>query len=424
MPITSRFLRDIRESAEADLPTHPSDAASELPDTLAGKVGARAVKPEFDGTKASAGAAKKAANEEVEDEVKESAEADLPTHPSAAGVQIPDKLSESDDADEDDVKAMAESDDADEDDAKTVSESDDADEDDKEISEEEEEELKAVSESDDADADDISEEEDTKLAEEEEEKLAEEEEEAVKEAADALTKDEELPESFKSKVSSIFEAAVKRTAKKRVAAHKKKLVESYSTKLSTNKKKISETLVQKVDGYLDYVVEEWMKENKVAVETALRSDITEKFIVGLKNLFESHYIEVPAEKANVLSEQGRKIKKLETELNEELVKNVELRKENIRLKKSSIIKKLTEGMTVSDATKFAELCEGVSFDNAASFGQKLKVIKETYFPKTSKSSRDIDASLLTEGGLKHEEQPKSVSEVDIYAQAISRMVKK
>ena len=278
-----------------------------------------------------------------------------------------------------------------------------------------------VSEEEDAE---LKEEEDVKLDEEEEEKLAEEEEEAVKEATDALTKDEELPESFKTKVASIFEAAVKRTSKKRAAAQSKKLVESYNKKLASNKKKVSDTLVNKVDGYLDYVVEEWMKDNKVAIEGALRSEITEKFIVGLKNLFESHYIEVPAEKANILSEQEHKIKKLEKELNDELVKSVELRKENIRLKKSSIIKKLTEGMTVSDAAKFQELCEGVSFENTQSFGQKLKVIKETYFPKTSTSSRDIDASLLTEGGLTQQDQPKIATEVDVFADTISRMVKR
>ena len=394
MPITSKFLRDIRESAEADVPVHSSDAAKQVPDTLKSKVAENA--------------------KSEDDKVEESAEADVPVHPSGAGKQVPDKISEEDE------EMKAESADADEDDLKEE-EKVDLEEDEEELKEEEDEkEMKA--ESADADEDDLKEE-DENLEEEDEEKLSEDEDKEVKEAAAALTKDEELPESFKAKVSSIFEAAVKRTSKKRVAAHKKKLVESYNKKLSTTKTKISETLVNKVDGYLDYVVEEWMKENQVAIEGALRNEITEKFIVGLKNLFESHYIEVPAEKANVLNEQEHKIKSLEKELNDELVKSVELRKENIRLKKSAIVKKLTEGMTVSDAAKFGELCEGVSFENSASFGQKLKVIKETYFPKNPKSSNDIDASLLTEGGLTHEE-PKTVTAADIYAQTISRMVKK
>lgn len=390
MAITSKFLRDIRESAEADLPTHASDASS----------GVGAVKSEETETDD-----EKKIDEEEEDEDEKRAVSEESDEEEKAVAEEADEDEITEEEDEDKKHAVAE----------------EADED--EISEEEEDDKKHAAESYD-DAEEVKED-DASISKDDEEKLSEEEDEEVKEAADALTKDEELPESFKAKVSSIFEAAVKRTAKKRVAAHKKKLVESYNTKLATGKKKISETLVNKVDGYLDYVVEEWMKENRVAVEGALRSEITEKFITGLKGLFESHYIEVPAEKANVLSEQESKIKKLEKELNDELVKSVELRKENIRLKKASIIKKLTEGMTVTESAKFVELCEGVSYENANTFGQKLKAIKETYFPKTPKSSGDIDASLLTEGGLTHEEEkPKTITAADIYAQTISRMVKK
>ena len=405
MAITSKFLRDIRESAEADVPTHSSDASATTPESLK---------------------AKKVTEEETEDKTEVTEEDEVEMKAESEDADADDMVSEEDETElktESEEKEVTEEDETDlkeEDEAelKMKAESEDADADDM-VSEEDETELKTESEDEE-----LKEEEDVKLDEEEEEKLAEEEEEAVKEATDALTKDEELPESFKTKVASIFEAAVKRTSKKRAAAQSKKLVESYNKKLASNKKKVSETLVNKVDGYLDYVVEEWMKDNKVAIEGALRSEITEKFIVGLKNLFESHYIEVPAEKANILSEQEQKIKKLESELNNELVKSVELRKENIRLKKSSIIKKLTEGMTVSDAAKFQELCEGVSFENTQSFGQKLKVIKETYFPKTSSGSRDIDASLLTEGGLTHTEEPKITTEVDVFASAISRMVKR
>jgi hypothetical protein len=391
MAITSKFLRDIRESAEADLPIHASDASS----------GVDAVKVE---------------ETETDDEKKIEEEEDEDEKHAVSEESDEEEKAVAEEADEDEITEEEEED------HKKKAVAEEADED--ELSEEEEEEkLEATCESY-GDEEEVKEE-DASIAKDDEEKLSEEEDEEVKEAADALTKDEELPESFKAKVSSIFEAAVKRTAKKRVAAHKKKLVESYNNKLATGKKQISETLVNKVDGYLDYVVEEWMKENRVAVEGALRSEITEKFITGLKGLFESHYIEVPAEKANVLSEQESKIKKLEKELNDELVKSVELRKENIRLKKASIIKKLTEGMTVTESAKFVELCEGVSYENANTFGHKLKAIKETYFPKTPKSSGDIDASLLTEGGLTHEdEKPKTITAADIYAQTISRMVKK
>lgn len=385
MAANKKFLKAIRESAESDLPTSSSDAASEVPDSLSGKVGARAIKAAHDGAKAvdttsavAAGKKKTVATEEVEDDKKDAVaeDADLPTNASAAKSTVPDSLDESDDADAD-VK--------------------------KEVSEEEEDEVK--------------------LSEEEEEKLSEEEEEDVKEAADALTKDEELPESFKTKVAAIFEAAVKRSAKRRADALNAKLVEAYKAKLAKKTQTISEALVNKVDGYLDYVVEEWMKENEVAIESSLRSNVTEKFIVGLKDLFESHYIEVPAEKTDVLAQQEKKIAELEKELNEQIARGVEIRKENIGLKRSTIIKKHTEGLTVSDAAKFADLCEGVAFESAKTFSQKLQVIKETYFPKTPRNSGDLDASLLTEGGLEHQESAPTTG-VDVYAETISRMLKR
>ena len=389
-------MKHIREDHSAALPTHPSDAAAELPDTLAGKTGKRAVKPELDGTKGGM-VAKKAASESTE--VSEDAAADLPVHPSDAAVQIPDKLSEAEKAEDSD----------DEDDSVEMSESshEDAEADDKD-----EDKKKEMTE------------EDISLSEAEEDELSDEEKEDMKESVDALTSDESLPESFKEKIAAIFEAAVKRTAKKRVSMQTKKLVENYNQKLLATSTEISETLVDKVDGYLDYVVEEWMKENEVAIEGSLRSDITEKFIVGLKNLFESHYVEIPAEKADVVSMQEAQIAKLEKELNEELAKSVEIRKENIQLKKNAIVKKHTEGLTVSDTAKFKELCEGVSFDSADTFSQKLKVIKETYFPKNPKCSGDLDASLLIEGGIAHEEPAAAATEVDIYAETISRMVKR
>jgi hypothetical protein len=406
MSTTKKFLKTIRESHDANLPVHSSDAATEMPDSLEGKVGARSVKPEVDGTKAGM-VSKKVAAEAAEDEdMKESHEDALPVHSSDAAVQVPDKLAKSEVSEGDEVrtsdlakKAMHKSWEE-----KEAGHEEACDDDMKESA--------AISEAD------------LTIESEEEDALSDEEKKEVKESIEALTGDDNLPEDFKVRVASIFEAAVKRTAKKRLASHKKKLVESYNEKLAQTKNEISEALVDKVDSYLDYVVEEWMKENEVAIEGSLRSEITEKFIVGLKNLFENHYIEIPAEKANVVAQQENKIAQLEKDLNEELAKSVELRKENIRLNKTAIVKKHCEGMTVSDAAKLEELCEGVTFENAATFGQKLKVIKETYFPKTPKCSVDLDASLLVEGGLTHEEPAQATTEVDVYAETISRMVKR
>lgn len=394
MSTTKKFLKHIREDLSASLPTHPSDAATELPDSLTGKTGARPVKPEHDGTKAGMVAKKTTSEATEEDEdMKESAEQDLPTHPSDAAAQVPDKLKE-ESCETDDKEAHAAKEAADDADSK------------------EDEKASPIKE------------EDAAISEEEEDELSDEEKDDMKESVDALISAENLPEAFKTKVAAIFEAAVKRTAKKRVTAQTKKLVESFNTKLTEGKKEISETLIDKVDGYLDYVVEEWMKENEVAIEGSLRSNITEKFIVGLKGLFESHYVEIPAEKADVVSMQEARIADLEKELNEELAKSVEIRKENITLKKDAIVKKHTEGLTVSATAKFKDLCEGVSFDGADTFSQKLKVIKETYFPKNPKCSGDLDASLLIEGGIAHEEPAQAATEVDVYAETISRMVKR
>lgn len=446
MAIKKKSLKSLRESAEQDLPTHASDAGSEIPDS-AEKRGKRAIpsaqngKDIADKSAQHGNAQGRQIPEEKEDELEEDADADLPTHASDARSTIPDKfqkedddkdaddeikeededkLEESDDSDEDDKK-LDESDDSDEDDLKEEDDKEELDEEDedsekKELDEEDEED-KEVKEEDDKELD-------AKLSEEEEDELKEEDEEELKKHVEALTSDEELPESFKKKAATIFEAAVKSSAKRRTELFRKKLSEVYKKKLNKKSGKISEALVDKVDGYLDYVVEEWLKENSVAIETGLKTEIVEKFIHGLKGLFESHYIEVPATKTDVLVEQASKISGLEKELNETLNKNVDLRKKLISLEKQSVIKKLSSGLTVSEAAKFVELCEGVSFESTEAFKSKLVVVKETYFPKTSKRSGDLDNDLLTEGGIQEPVSRTSKDEIDLAVDAISRMVKK
>lgn len=410
MTVKKKSLKSLRENQE-HLPVHGSDASEERPDSLEGKVGKRSVKAELDGEKI-ANASGQHGNaqgrqipEEKEEELEENQE-HLPVHPSAAGSQIPDKLKEEDEKEleEEDEKELDEESD------EELSE-----EDDKEELEEEEDKEEKLDEED----------EEAKLSEEEEKELEEEDEKELELHKEALSKDEELPEEFKKKAATIFEAAVKTATKRRAEAHKKKLAEAYKKKLAAKKKVISEALVDKVDGYLDYVVEEWLKENEVAIETGLKSEITEKFILGLKGLFESHYIEVPAEKTNVLVEQESKIGELEKELNETLNKNVELRKKLISLEKEAVIKKLSEGLTVSDAGRFSELCEGVSFEDAKAFSEKLKVIKETYFPKAPKRSSELDAEVLAEGGIQPQESTsKPKDDMDLIVDSITKMVKR
>ena len=428
MAIKKKSLKSLRESAEQDLPTHASDAGVEIPDSSE-KRGKRAVPSSQDG-RAVAAASGQRGNaqgrqipEEKEDELEEGADEDLPTHPSDARSTIPDKFQKEDGAPpwvNSSKKAVKEEDEDDSD--KEVNEEDedelkeeDEDDSEKEVNEEDEDELKLKEED---------EKEDEKLSEEEEDELKEEDEEELKKHVEALTKDDNLPESFKRRAATIFEAAVKSSSKRRTELFRKKLGEVYKKKLNKKSGRISEALTNKVDGYLDYVVEEWLKENSVAIETSLKTEIVEKFIHGLKGLFESHYIEVPATKTDVLVEQASKISGLEKELNETLNKNVDLRKRLISLEKQSVIKKLSGGLTVSESAKFVELCEGVSFESTEAFKSKLVVVKETYFPKTPKRSGDLDNDLLTEGGIQEPISRTSKDEIDLAVDAISRMVKK
>lgn len=253
--------------------------------------------------------------------------------------------------------------------------------------------------------------------------MSDDEKKDVEEATKALTDGEELSESFKEKVSAIFEASVKRSSKKKILAEKEKLAAIYEEKLKDSEKEICETLVNKLDNYLNYVVEEWMKENEVAVVSGIRSELTENFIMGLKGLFESNFIDIPESKVDVLSEQADKIKALETELNEEIKRSVDLKNQHNNLKKSVIVNSMAEGMSKNECIKFEELCEGVSFSDDKSFERKLQVIKESYFPNNKIDSKDISDNLLVEGGIfSQESNVETKTEVDAFADVITKMV--
>jgi hypothetical protein len=167
----------------------------------------------------------------------------------------------------------------------------------------------------------------------------ESEEDTIDVSADveALTKDEDLSEDFKAKASTIFEAALK----SKVSEMKKKMNASYEEKLKEEIEAQKAELTEKVDSYLNYVVEEWMKENSIAIERGIKGEIAEDFISGLKKLFEDHYIDVPDEKYNVLEDQASKIEELEKKLNEQVEKNVELNKANGEMKRQDIIDEMS-----------------------------------------------------------------------------------
>jgi hypothetical protein len=235
-------------------------------------------------------------------------------------------------------------------------------------------------------------------AEEGAEKIAETTDEEVKEEAieeekidvsadvDALVKDEDLSEDFKSKAATIFEAAVNTKVKEA----KKKMMAGYEEKLKEETEAAKAEMVEKVDSYLSYVVEEWMKENQIAIERGIKGEIAEDFISGLKKLFEDHYIDVPDEKYDVLEDQATKIETLESKLNEEINKNVELSKHNGELTRQDIIDEASKELAETDKEKFNKLAEEVEFSNADEFKKKVATIAESYFGQKSETSSELD----------------------------------
>ena len=227
-------------------------------------------------------------------------------------------------------------------------------------------------------------------SEEVQEEVVNEEDETIDVSADveALTADEGLSEEFKSKAATIFEAALK----SKVSEMKKKMNASYEQKLKEESDNAKAELVEKVDSYLSYVVEEWMKENALAVERGIKGEIAEDFISGLKKLFEDHYIDVPDEKYDVLEDQASKIEDLEKKLNEQIEKNVELNKSNGELVKQDIIDEASADLTDTQKEKFNKLAEEVEFSNSEEFKSKVNVIKESYFgaKQEVKQENDID----------------------------------
>ena len=193
-----------------------------------------------------------------------------------------------------------------------------------------------------------------------------------------VSSDADLSEEFKEKAATIFETAVKTRIKEQT-----KIIEAqFEEKLASETETVKEAMVEKVDSYLNYVVEEWMKENELAVERGIRTEIAEDFITGLKGLFKEHYIDVPEEKYNVLDDLTSQVKDLESKLNEQIEKNVVLAKGTNELTRASLVVSVSEDLADTEKEKFASMAENVEFDSAEKFAEKLETIKESYFPKT------------------------------------------
>ena len=250
-----------------------------------------------------------------------------------------------------------------------------------------------------------------------EEPKAEEKEEKkdidVKEHVDALVAGEDsLSEEFKTKAATVFEAAIKSKVKE-IA---EEMQADYDKKLTEETSKSKDELVEKVDSYLAYVVEEWMKENELALERGIKGEIAEDFISGLKKLFEDHYIDVPDEKYNVLEDQSSKIEELEKKLNESIEKNVELSKENSEHKRQDIIDEASKELADTQKEKFNKLAEEVEYSNEEDFKTKVATIKESYFGKKESTSEIDDVAAESNA-----EQPQDLTNaMAAYSAAISK----
>ena len=200
----------------------------------------------------------------------------------------------------------------------------------------------------------------------------------VKEHVDALMNGEgDLSEEFKRKAATVFEAAVKSKVRDEVS----RIEDDYRKELDENINANKDELTTKVDTYLNYVCEEWTKENELAIERGLKGEIAEDFISGLKQLFEDHYIDVPNEKYDVLEAQSEKISQLEAKLNEAIEKNVSMKTDNAQLVREQVISEMSSDLAETEIEKFKSLTEDVDFEDEASYKEKLETLKENYFPK-------------------------------------------
>jgi len=242
----------------------------------------------------------------------------------------------------------------------------------------------------------------------------------VKEDMDALVSGEDLSEEFKTKASTIFEAAVSAKVISEVNSRIDELETNYKKEISEAKEEHLSAVTEKVDGYLNYVTEEWMKENELAVEKGIRSELVEDFMSGLKNLFTEHYIDIPEEKVDLVDDLFEKVEELEQKLDESINTSVDIKKELADYKKSETLREVSEDLADTEKEKLGKLAEGIDFEDKTQYSEKLEVIKENYFPKQQTET-------ITEE-LENTEEEQDISEsvnpvMSKYASALTRLNK-
>tara|TARA_R110000824_G_scaffold49838_26_gene139744 strand:+ start:4317 stop:5630 length:1314 start_codon:yes stop_codon:yes gene_type:complete len=234
----------------------------------------------------------------------------------------------------------------------------------------------------------------------------------------ALVGEEDLSEEFMSKAKTVFEGAVVSKVNEKID----EIHAAYENDLEETVTAFAEELTEKVDGYLSYVVEEWMNENELAIESGIKSEVTEDFINGLKALFTEHYIDIPDERVDVVNELANKVDELEDGLNESIERNIDLQQDINESRKFEILVNSTDGLADTQIEKLQGLAEGVDFEDAEQYQEAISTLKESYFPKAPRTiaeDQDVDESLLTE-----EYRPTLEPTMAAYASVLGRTVKK
>jgi hypothetical protein len=285
--------------------------------------------------------------------------------------------------------------------------------DEEEFDEDEEVVSEASEEDEDEEDEDEEEEEDKKKG-----KKKVEEEFDIEEDVNALLAGEDLSEEFQEKARTIFEAAIKT----KVSEIKEQLQETYENALIEEVEFIKEELTERVDSYLEYVADEWIQENALAIEQGIKTEMTESFLNGMKQLFEDHYVSIPEDRYDVIESMVDKLDDMEEKLNEQIERNVALNKRLAESVADVIFADVAEGLALSQKDKLASLAENVEFDGEENYREKLVTLRESYFSSNTSAQRNDSENLSEE--VSYNEPDHSVSPImEAYLQTLSRVAK-
>jgi hypothetical protein len=241
----------------------------------------------------------------------------------------------------------------------------------------------------------------------------------IEEDVNALLEGEELSEEFQEKARTIFEAAIR----SKVSEIKEELQQTYENALVEEVEFIKQELTERVDSYLEYVADEWIQENALAVEHGLKTEMTESFLQGMKSLFEDHYVTIPEDRYDVIESMVDKLDEMEGKLNEQIERNVALNRRLAESVADVIFADVAEGLALSQKDKLASLTENVEFDGEENYREKLVTLRESYFPTNTGTQRGISENLSEE--VSYEGTENSVSPImEAYLQTLSRVANK